>query len=135
MIAATVQGKFRANNCAHITAKNGEFVYDDEQMACGNEILLAYREVSEQGEIFCEISKNRYFCTIYHPENDEMGRKRLVLILLDKNTPSDKIAKTLEIMGLDIEKFNELKNAYKTSPKKRTQKPSMLGLFFKKLFS
>lgn len=112
MISATIQGIDKSNNRAHITAQNGKLITGDVQRECVNEILRDCKEVSADDEVYCELENGKLFCALYHPIKDDIGRKRIALIVWDKDTSNELIQKTLEVMGLEIKRFLELKGAF-----------------------
>lgn len=112
MISATIQGIDKSNNRAHITAQNGKLITGEAQRECVNEILRDCREVSADDEVFCELDNGKLFCALYHPIKDDIGRRRIALIVWDKDTPNELIQKTLEVMGLELKRFLELKSAF-----------------------
>lgn len=112
MISATIQGIDKSNNREHITAQNGKLITGEVQRECVNAILRDCKEVSADDEMYCELDNGKLFCALYHPIKDDIGRLRIALIVLDKDTPNELIQKTLEVMGLDYERFLELKGAF-----------------------
>ena len=112
MISATIQGIDKSNNRAHITAQNGKLITGEAQRECVNAILRDCREASADDEVYCELDNGKLFCALYHPIKDDIGRKRIALIVWDKDTPNELIQKTLEVMGLDYERFSELKGGF-----------------------
>lgn len=112
MISATIQGIDKSNNRAHITAQNGSLITGEAQRECVNEILRDCKNESADDEVYCELDNGKLFCALYHPIKDDIGRKRIALIVWDKDTPNELIQKTLEVMGLELERFLELKGAF-----------------------
>lgn len=112
MISATIQGIHKENNREHITAQNGKLIIGEEQRECVNEILRDCREASADDEVYCELDNGKLFCALYHPVKDDIGRMRIALIVWDKDTPNELIQKTLEVMGLEFERFLELKSEF-----------------------
>ncbi len=112
MISATIQGKDKSNNRGHTTAQNGELITGEAQRQCVNAILQDCKEVSANREKYCKLENGKFFCALYHPECDDIGRKRIALIVLDKDIPSEIIQKTLKVMGLEYERFLELKQKF-----------------------
>ena len=112
MISATIQGIHKENNRKHITAQNGKLITGDAQKECVNAILRDCKNESADDEVYCELDNGKLFCTMYHPIKDDIGRRRIALIVLDKDTPNELIQKTLEVMGLDFECFLELKGKF-----------------------
>lgn len=112
MISATIQGIDKSNNREHITAQNGKLITGEAQRECVNAILRDCREVNADNEAYCELDNGKLFCALYHPIKDDIGRKRIALIVWDRDTPNELIQKTLEVMGLEVERFLELKSAF-----------------------
>lgn len=112
MISATIQGIHKENNGKHTTAQNGKLITGEAQRECVNAILRDCREASADDEVYCELDNGKLFCALYHPIKDDIGRKRIALIVWDKDTSNELIQKTLEVMGLDYERFLELKGEF-----------------------
>lgn len=117
MISATISGKDKANNRQHITAQNGKLIIGDVQTKCVNAILEDCKEVNVGGEYYCELENGKLFCALYHAEKDDIGRRRTALIVWDKDTSNEIIQKTLEVMGLEYERFLGLKSEFEVSVK------------------
>lgn len=112
MISATIQGIHKENNGKHTTAQNGKLITGEAQRKCVNAILKAFRGIKVREESYFEIDSGELLCTLYHPIKDDIGRMRIALIVWDKDTPNELIQKTLEVMGLDYERFLELKGGF-----------------------
>ena len=112
MISATISGKDKANNRKHITAQNGKLITGEAQRECVNAILKDCQNVNVSGEYYCELENGKFFCALYHPEPDDIGRKRIALIMWNKDTSNEMIQKTLEVMGLEYECFLRLKSEF-----------------------
>ena len=115
MISATISGKDKANNRKHITAQDGNLITGESQSECINVILKDCQNVNVSGEYYCELENGKLFCALYHTEKDDIGRRRTALIVWDKDTSNEMIQKTLEVMGLEYERFLGLKNAFEVS--------------------
>ena len=113
MISATISGKDKANNRKHITAQNGKLITGEAQIKCVNAILKDCQNVNVSGEYYCELENGKLFCALYHAEKDDIGRKRTALIVWDKDTSNEMIQKTLEVMGLEFERFKRLEREFK----------------------
>ena len=113
MISATIQGIHKENNGKHTTAQNGKLITGEAQRKCVNAILKAFRGIKVRKESYFEIDSGELLCTMYHPIKDDIGRMRIALIVLDKDTPNELIQKTLEVMGLDFERFLKLRRKFK----------------------
>ena len=113
MISVTISGIHKENNRKHITAQNGKLITGEAQRKCVNAILKAFRGIKVRKESYFEIDSGELLCTMYHPIKDDIGRRRIALIVLDKDTPNELIQKTLEVMGLDFERFLKLRRKFK----------------------
>lgn len=113
MISATIQGKYKENRGKHITAQDGKLIIGEAQTKCVNAILKDCQNVNVSGEYYCELENGKLFCALYHAEKDDIGRKRTALIVWDKDTSNEIIQKTLEVMGLEFERFKRLEREFK----------------------
>ena len=112
MISATIQGINKANNRKHTTAQNGKLITGEAQRECVNAILRDCKNESADDEVYCELDNGKLFCALYHPVKDDIGRMRIALIVWDKDTSNELIQKTLEVMGLELKRFLELKSEF-----------------------
>lgn len=112
MISATIQGIHKENNRKHTTAQNGKLITGEAQKECINAILRDCKDESVDDEVYCELDNGKLFCALYHPMKDDIGRMRIALIVWDKDTSNELIQKTLEVMGLEYERFLELKGEF-----------------------
>lgn len=112
MINATISGIHKENHRKHITAQNGELVTDETQRECVNAILKECSGIKVRGDSFFELDSGKLFCSLCHPIRDDLGRMRIALIVWDKDTSNELIQKTLEVMGLEFERFLELKGEF-----------------------
>ena len=112
MISATIQGIHKANNRKHTTAQNGKLITGEAQRECVNAILRDCKDESADDEVYCELDNGKLFCALYHPIKDDIGRRRIALIVWDKDTSNELIQKTLEVMGLEYERFLGLKGTF-----------------------
>ena len=108
MIIATIQGKEYGGE--HVTAIDGKLVKGEEKQ---NAIDTLYHKISKikfgNGSYgIKKINSNELFCYMEHPERDIYGRRRIALILFDKNEDSNLIEKTINEMGLNYNTFKEL---------------------------
>lgn len=126
MIRATIQGKDKANNRKHITAQNATLITGEAQTKCVNAILKDCKNVSVSGELYCELDNGKLFCALYHPEKDDIGRRRIALIVWDKDTSQELIQKTLEVMGLEFERFLELKREFESQKRVGVSKNTLV---------
>lgn len=55
-----------------------------------------------------------FFCAIYHPQKDDIGRERTALIVWDKDTSQELVRKTLEVMGVEFEHFLKLQSEFES---------------------
>ena len=126
MIRATIQGKDKANNRKHITAQNATLITGEAQTKCVNAILRDCKNVSVSGELYYELDNGKLFCALYHPEKDDIGRVRTALIIWDKDTSQELIQKTLEVMGLEFERFLELKREFESQKRVGVSKNTLV---------
>lgn len=119
MISATIQGVDKANNRARISAQNGKLITGEAQRECVNAILRDCKDISVNEELYCELDNAKFFCALYHPQKDDIGRRRTALIVWDKDTPMELIQKTLEVMGLEFERFVRLQADFEAERKAR----------------
>ncbi|MGX3044832.1 hypothetical protein [Helicobacter sp. T3_23-1056] len=114
MITATVQGKSQENNRKHISAQDGQIITGKKEE---EQVTQLYRDCDsvnlESDELYCKLKNGKFFCALYHPENDDIGRRRIALIVWDKDTSDEMIQHTLEVMGLEYERFKKLEQEYK----------------------
>lgn len=69
---------------------------------------------------------DKIVCLVSHPINDVCNRKRLAIIVWDKNTPQSEIEKTFTQIGIPFAKYQELEREF--SSKKNNKKLIVLGL-------
>ncbi|ETD25143.1 hypothetical protein [Helicobacter macacae] len=112
MINATISGIHKENHRKHITIQNGKLVTDETQRECVNAILKECSGIKVRGDSYFELDNGKIFCSLCHPIKDDIGRKRIALIVWDKDTSNELIQKTLEVMGLEYERFLELKGEF-----------------------
>lgn len=112
MISATIQGKSVGDN--HTTARDGKLITKEAQKRCIDDILNDCSEVDTRKTKFYKLSGGKFLCVLSHPEKDDAGRVRSALIVWDKDTDDMLIQKTLEVMGLEFERFLELKHKFET---------------------
>lgn len=58
-------------------------------------------------------------CRLYHPEKDEVGRTRGAIVVWEKGTSQELIKQTLEVMGLDFNRFKALYELYESKAKRQ----------------
>ena len=109
MIIATIQNSIL--NAEQIVALDGKVLSGDERQECLSKFVKDTFdvEIEDDKEDCFFINDNQLFCYMYHPQNDEIDRRRRAMILFDKNTSEKECEKTIEIMGLVLENFNVLK--------------------------
>lgn len=113
MITATIQGISKKDNGKHISAFNGEIITGKEAQKRIQELFDDCDEVNlSSQELFCKLSNGKFFCAMAHPQKDEIGRTRIALLVWDKDTASEIIKQTIEVMGLEYERFKRLKAEY-----------------------
>lgn len=114
MITATIQGISQENNYKHISAQDGQIIVGKMEQ---KQIMQLYKDCEsvniDTQELFCELENGKLFCALYHPQKDDIGRTRIALIVWDKDTSNEMIQKTLEVMGLEFERFKRLEREFK----------------------
>lgn len=53
------------------------------------------------------------YCFLEHPELDDIGRKRYLLLIWSNNSPKDNIKKTIEVMGCNFDNWKIKNEQYK----------------------
>lgn len=124
MITATIQGISKENNQKHISAYNGTIITDEVEKERVAQLYRDCYEVNSNTEKFRLLKNGKFFCAIYHPQKDDIGRERTALIVWDKDTSQELVRKTLEVMGVEFERFLKLQSEFES--KKR------VGVIFNK---
>lgn len=118
MITATIQGVSKQDNGKHITVFNGKIITGKEASKRTEELFKDCDEVNlSSQELFCKLANGKFFCAMPHPQQDEIGRTRIALLVLDKDTTDELVKQSIEVMGLEYERFQRLKNEYLSSQK------------------
>lgn len=102
MVYATIQVKDDMSK--NLVAKNGKLINDRF------EIGKPLSEIDEKVKIkkwyydgsVRRINKSDLYCYLNHPEVDIANRKRIGLVIWDKNDSEETIKETINAMGLDI---------------------------------
>lgn len=117
MIVATVQGK---DKCPHDTVLDGKKITGEEQQKAINNLLSKIPPKEITGDDISLLNSKEFFCPMIHPDRDVEGRYRIVLIVWNKNTSEEVIKETIEEIGCDYNKFNQIRS--KINNKKKLQK-------------
>ena len=114
MIIATIQSKITGGSHPSTTALNGKLLSSDEAQPHLNRLYEIIDGLPPlDSEQIVPISDSRYLlCVQDHPERDEAGRIRPALVLWSDDESLESIKRTLQAMGLDEARFNELYGAY-----------------------
>lgn len=113
MVIATIQSKETGSNCHNITAVNGEILESNEAQPYVNKLYALIRDVPSHLDTEEILPLAGYMlCVQDHPERDEAGRIRPALVLWSDDESLESIKRTLQAMGLDEARFNELYGAY-----------------------
>lgn len=127
MITATVQGISQENNRKHISAQDGKIITGKIEQEQVTRLYMDCESVNlNTQELFCELDNGKLFCALYHPEKDDIGRVRTALIVWDKDTSQELIQKTLEVMGLEFERFLELKREFESQKRVGVSKNTLV---------
>lgn len=130
MIIASIQNK--ASNEEHTVAKNGVILSGNEKIECLREIgnSIGALTIRDEEEKCIYAGNGRYFCFIYHPEKDHINRTRTALVLFDKNISNEECRPTIEVMGLDWNKFCELRAKHRAMVQKKITKVIVTFIIF-----
>lgn len=127
MITATVQGISQENNRKHISAQDGKIITGKIEQEQVTRLYMDCESVNlNTQELFCELDNGKLFCALYHPEKDDIGRRRIALVVWDKDTSQELIQKTLEVMGLEFERFLELKREFESQKRVGVSKNTLV---------
>lgn len=119
MVIATIQSKETGSNCHNITAVNGEILESNEAQPYVNKLYALIRDVPSHLDTEEILPLARYMlCVQNHPERDEAGRIRPALVLWSDDESIESIKQTLQAMGLDEARFNELYREYQAKQAK-----------------
>lgn len=119
MVIATIQSKETGSNCHNITAVNGEILESNEAQPYVNKLYALIRDVPSHldTEEILPLA-GHMLCVQNHPERDEAGRIRPALVLWSDDESIESIKQTLQAMGLDEARFNELYREYQAKQAK-----------------
>lgn len=127
MITATVQGISQENNRKHISAQDGKIITGKIEQEQVTRLYMDCESVNlNTQELFCELDNGKLFCALYHPEKDDIGRVRTALIVWDKDTSQELIQETFEVMGLEFERFLELKREFESQKRVGVSKNTLV---------
>ena len=113
MVIATIQSKETGSNCHNITAVNGAIVDSDTAQPYVNKLYALIRDVPSHLDTEEILPLAGYMlCVQDHPERDDKGRIRPALVLWSDDESVESIKRTLQAMGLDEARFDELYRAY-----------------------
>lgn len=117
MVVATIQGKNKETD--QITALNGHLIYEDEEQKYINQIIdiIDSKKINYRQKEEIRYAGDKFIAFLRHNQTDDIGRTRYAIMLYDKNTPKEEIDKTLEIMGLNINNFEQILKSYKKTQK------------------
>lgn len=119
MVIATIQSKETGSNCHNITAVNGEILESNEAQPYVNKLYALIRDVPSHLDTEEILPLAGYMlCVQNHPERDEAGRIRPALVLWSDDESIESIKQTLQAMGLDEARFNELYREYQAKQAK-----------------
>lgn len=119
MVIATIQSKETGSNCHNITAVNGEILESNEAQPYVNKLYALIRDVPSHLHTEEILPLAGYMlCVQNHPERDEAGRIRPALVLWSDDESIESIKQTLQAMGLDEARFNELYREYQAKQAK-----------------
>ena len=121
MIVATVQGKDKG---PHDTVLDGKKITGEEQQKAINNLLSKIPPKEITGDDISLLNSKEFFCYMIHPDRDVEGRYRIVLIVWNKNTSEEVIKETIEEIGCDYNKFNQIRS--KINNKKKTSKTTLI---------
>lgn len=119
MVIATIQSKETGSNCHNITAVNGEILESNEAQPYVNKLYALIRDVPSYLDTEEILPLAGYMlCVQNHPERDEAGRIRPALVLWSDDESIETIKPTLQAMGLETARFNELYREYQAKQAK-----------------
>lgn len=128
MIKITIQGKNHDQD--QLAWENGK------ELKNKDEIQRIYDEISfpmnKNGFLWddrekAKLLRNINFMFIYHPEKDDIGRTRVAKILWDYKSDQSEIQKTIELAGLDYERFLRICDEAKIKKRKQSNKNTIIG--------
>ena len=119
MVIATIQSKETGRNGYDITAVNGAIVDIDTAQPYVNKLYALIRDVPSHLDTEEILPLAGYMlCVQDHPERDDKGRIRPALVLWSDDESLESIKRTLQAMGLDEARFNELYRKYQAKQAK-----------------
>lgn len=120
MIIATIQSKITGGSHPSTTALDGKLLSSDEAQPHLNRLYELIDGLPPlDSEMIVPISDTRYLlCVQDHPERDDKGRIRPALVLWSDDESLESIKRTLQAMGLNEARFNELYREYQAKQAK-----------------
>lgn len=112
MVLANIQGKNIEN--AGVTAADGVIVTGKEE----REVLVKIADKVGRKNLINDgyirkLTITDNYCFLEHPELDDIGRKRYLLLIWSNNSPKDNIKKTIEVMGCNFDNWKIKNEQYK----------------------
>ncbi|MDY5519192.1 hypothetical protein [Campylobacter lanienae] len=115
MIVAAIQS-IDNKNSEQIVVVDGKIIKNDKEKSSHlNQLFdtIFDIDIPDNDEKMLVLKNGQYFCYIYHPENDDIGRRRRALILFDKETNLEIQKQTIDVLGLSWDKFYKLQRECK----------------------
>lgn len=129
MVIATIQSKETGSNGYDITAVNGAIVDSDTAQPYVNKLYALIRDVPSHLDTEEILPLAGYMlCVQDHPERDDKGRIRPALVLWSDDESVESIKPTLQAMGLDEARFNDLYRGYQAAAQAKARKHRQLLL-------
>lgn len=117
MIKITIQGKNQEEK--QLGWANGEKSGENYYEICNfMEKYNFIRNGIEEAKFTNEVN----MAYIFHPEKDDIGRTRVAMLVWDKDSDQSEIQKTIELAGLDYERFLLICNEAKVKKSKQNNK-------------
>ncbi len=116
MVSAMIQAVKKGEN--NVVAQDGQILAGAAAKRQAEAIFDDIDGLKFKGEGVQKSSDNtKLVCRLYHSEKDEAGRTRGAVVVWEKGTPQELIRQTIEVMGLDFERFRELFESYEKAKK------------------
>ena len=119
MVSAMVQAIKSGDN--GVVALDGKILEGAEAKRQAESIFddIDRLEFDDKDECVQKINSKKLVCHLYHPQKDNGGRIRTVLVVWEKGTSQELIKQTLELMGLDFNRFKALYELYESKAKRQ----------------
>lgn len=118
MISVMIQAVKKDEN--NVVALDGKILEGAEAKRQAEAIFDDIDGLKFKGEGVQKSSDNtKLVCRLYHPEKDEVGRTRGAIVVWEKGTSQELIKQTLEVMGLDFNRFKALYEPYESKAKRQ----------------